>query len=91
MTGKFNCDGCGACCKLVPDHALKAFGLPVSENGGCGHLKPDMSCAIYESRPDVCNVRTMWEKVHRARVSWEDYCALNEKICGTFKAMVGER
>ena len=89
MTGKFNCDGCGACCRLVPDQALLYYGLPRSERGGCGHLREDNSCAIYESRPDICDVRKVWEQNHRANVSWEDYCLLNEEICGIFKRMIG--
>lgn len=88
MEMKFNCDGCGACCKLVPDVVLKMFGLPRAESGGCGHLV-DNRCEIYESRPYVCNVRTMWEKTHRAEMSWEDYCAMNEKACTILKEMVG--
>jgi Fe-S-cluster containining protein len=88
MTGSsFNCDGCGACCRLVPDVLLEAYNLPKSERGGCGYLV-DNKCSIYESRPDVCSVRTMWEKNHRAIMSWDDYCAMTEKICDTFKVMV---
>jgi hypothetical protein len=30
----------------------------------------------------------MWEKNHRAIMSWDDYCAMTEKICDTFKVMV---
>jgi Fe-S-cluster containining protein len=51
----------------------------------------DNKCSIYEDRPEVCNVRTMWEKTYRAEVSWEDYCAVSEKICGIFKGMIEER
>lgn len=88
MTGsKFNCDGCGACCKLVPDQLLEMYSLPRAPNGGCGHLV-DNKCSIYESRPDVCSVRTMWERNHRANYSWDEYCEMTEKICDTFKEMV---
>lgn len=48
----------------------------------------DNKCSIYESRPDVCSVRTMWERNHRANYSWDEYCEMTEKICDTFKEMV---
>lgn len=90
MEMKFNCTGCGACCKLVPDQVLEMFQLPRAEGGGCGHLVED-KCEIYETRPDVCDVRKMWEQNHRAGYSWEEYCAMTEKLCGTLQGMVGER
>lgn len=85
MSG-FNCDGCGACCRLVADPLLKLFNLPRAANGGCGHLVAN-KCSIYDSRPDVCSVRKMWEQNHRAVYSWEEYCAITEKVCDTLKVI----
>lgn len=46
----FPCTKCGACCmnvkKLLPWYALP--------NGKCIHLMHDNTCAIYETRPDIC-------------------------------------
>ncbi len=55
----FPCIGCGACCKET-DWLFEA-GFPV-ENGVCAHLIDD-KCSIYETRPDVCRVDLMGERV----------------------------
>ena len=40
---------CGACCYNVAEH-----GLEEKEDGSCINLQDDLSCGIYEDRPDVC-------------------------------------
>ncbi len=76
---QFNCNGCGACCKSVPAHVLALFNLPTHPNqSGCGNLLPDNRCAIYDTRPEICNVHTMWRK---STLSWDDYCDLSKKMC----------
>lgn len=79
----FNCTKCGACCKLIPDDALKFFNLPIASGGGCGNLLSDNTCKIYNDRPDVCNTKTMWNKYYQHQVSWEEYCKMSEEICKT--------
>lgn len=81
METKFNCSKCGACCKLIPDPVLKIYGLPRSKNGGCGHLLADNSCSIYDARPDVCNVKIMWDKNYSKTVTWDDYKKISEELC----------
>lgn len=52
----FPCTKCGACCKMAG--ALPNFPeplLPASRQ--CSHLLPDMTCAIYDHRPDVCCIK----------------------------------
>jgi Fe-S-cluster containining protein len=78
---KFNCTKCGACCRLVPDELLKFHKLPRAENGGCGHLLSDNTCGIYNERPDICNVQTMYYKFHHENISLEDYFKLSEDSC----------
>ena len=55
----FPCIGCGACCKET-DWLLDA-GFPV-ENDACAHLIDDQ-CSIYETRPDVCRVDLMGDRL----------------------------
>jgi Fe-S-cluster containining protein len=78
---KFNCTKCGACCRLVPDVVLNFYKLPRAEGGGCGHLLSDNSCNIYNDRPDICNVHTMYNKFHHENLSWEEYIAISEESC----------
>ena len=33
------------------------FGLPQKKDGSCVHLKKDMSCSIYDNRPETCRVK----------------------------------
>ncbi len=84
---EFPCTKCGACCKLAPDSVLEYYSLPKAEGGGCGHLKEDNTCAIYETRPDVCNVKTRWEKMYKlSNVKWEEYIQINVKACEILQA-----
>ena len=41
------CDGCTACCTLLP---IEAINKPI--NTACQHC--DLGCTIYESRPQTC-------------------------------------
>lgn len=87
MSGNdFDCNSCGACCKLIPDEALELYGLPISESGGCANLMPDNRCAIYKDRPWICDVRKVWET--RKNVSWEDYKTLTHRACELLRSML---
>jgi Fe-S-cluster containining protein len=62
---KFPCTACGACCRrlnLVPAPMLRAAGLN-HVAGRCEHLTADNLCGIYETRPDLCRVDTMIERL----------------------------
>lgn len=89
MTGmdKFNCTGCGACCKVLPDLFLEHFKMPKSPNGGCGHLLPDNKCAVYDNRPWICDVRKVWEVI--GKVSWEEYKAQSYQACEILQKTLG--
>lgn len=91
METKFNCTKCGACCKLIPDYALKIYELPRANTGGCGHLLPDNSCSIYDTRPDVCNTRVMWSKVYHSTVTWEEYTKISEEFCKVLIKLVEDK
>lgn len=90
MTGSFNCWNCGACCKLVPEDMLKLYGLPVSENGGCGNLDNNR-CKIYDTRPDICDVKKTWEKFHKDSFSFDEYCELSYEVCKILEARLNEQ
>lgn len=49
------------------------------------HLGEDNRCAIYDKRPEICNVATMYEKHYKAQYSQEEFYALNAKACGVLK------
>lgn len=69
----FECWKCGACCRFV------GFVDPSLDRGdrACIHLQEDMSCGIYETRPDFCRLdpkmpeelQTRWCK-HQEK-NWE--------------------
>ena len=86
MDKPFNCWKCGACCKSV------CFYLPLSHldrgDGTCMHLQEDMTCAIYETRPDHCNTRTMYNKVWKALYSWNEYVEKSEEACHLLDKMM---
>lgn len=68
----FPCSGCGACCREV--RGL----LPAKADGSCVNLMPDMkTCAIYDSRPDVCRV----EKMKPEGLSLNGWYAINLESC----------
>jgi Fe-S-cluster containining protein len=91
----FACTGCGLCCKNVkgvldasenyegndPIFAeAKAFPYKAREDGSCEMLV-DGKCLVYENRPDICNVETMWNKHYSKDISKEEYFAHNYTIC----------
>jgi len=53
---KWECWKCGACCKLA---GLLSPELKRKDSYWCKHLQPDMTCGIYETRPDICRVDKM--------------------------------
>ena len=78
MADAFNCSKCGECCRhigFIPQ--LSAFD---NGNGVCIHLKGNL-CDIYESRPDICNVETMYEKVYSKLYTRNEFYRLNEIAC----------
>lgn len=78
MSEPFNCWQCGACCKLV---GLHPEGKDLDRGDlACKHLTSDNMCSIYDDRPDICSVRTMWEK-EPLGLTWDGYKELTTEIC----------
>ena len=79
MDKEFNCWKCTACCRLCDKiEELKEFD---AGDGTCVHLSQAGDCLIYETRPDVCNTRTQYEKTHATRLTWNQYVDYGEIIC----------
>lgn len=79
----FPCEKCGLCCKhidLIPQ--LKDFD---SGDGRCIHLMDNNLCEIYDKRPDICNVRKMYELSYSKQMSEDDYIRLNIAGCKSLK------
>lgn len=90
MSDTFPCNGCGACCKsvqLAPETAWLDRG-----DGVCRHLDAGSArCGIYDQRPEVCNVRGMYERHYRARMDWPAFVALNLAACEQLRRISIER
>jgi Fe-S-cluster containining protein len=79
MDKPFNCWKCTACCRACNKvDELKAFDRG---DGVCINLLKNGDCAIYESRPEICNTKRMYEKHYASRLSWDEYVVYGEIIC----------
>ena len=79
---KFNCDSCGLCCR-----AASKIGLPSKDDGSCVHLTEDNKCAIYDTRPDICNIDTMFKLIDHGLTKKEWY-QINENECDNMKSSI---
>lgn len=78
----FKCWKCGACCRFV---GLIARDLDRGDRA-CIHLQEDMSCAIYDLRPDFCRLdperpeseQEKWCKLQEA--NWPKYLEALERV-----------
>ena len=79
----FECDRCGICCQhidLIPQ--LKEFD---SGNGRCIHLLENNLCEIYLDRPEICNVKGMYELYFKGKISEDEYIRQNKMGCNELK------
>ena len=80
---EFICTQCGACCRHAGEWGGAKYGLPIKEDGSCGHLKNNQ-CSIYDKRPDVCNVKKLGKKVIKKSnlsINIIDWYIFNSKLC----------
>jgi Fe-S-cluster containining protein len=80
---KFPCTACGLCCRIGP---RLVEGWPLREDGACAHLNDDNTCAIYDTRPEVCRVHEMQKK---SGIDQRTYFNLSAKICNDFQTDAG--
>lgn len=80
----FVCDKCGLCCKHVGSSQL--YQALDRGDGVCTYYD-DASrlCAIYESRPLLCNVDKMYEEYFCRQMSKEEYYKRNYEACTQLK------
>lgn len=76
----FPCTGCGLCCQNIVDiEELKAFDLG---NGTCRYLnRQDNSCSVYDTRPDICKIETMFAIKYHQFFTKSDFYIENAKVC----------
>ena len=82
----FPCERCGCCCRQV---GRTIWGKEMAdENGICQHLDQAHNlCTIYETRPDICRVDLMYDRLYRDKMSQEAFYALNKKECRKLQAL----
>jgi Fe-S-cluster containining protein len=73
----FECNNCGACCRMP---AVRAYGLPVRDDGSCMHLV-DNKCSIYNDRPLVCRIDDGWKEFFSKSMTLEQWYAWNKEWC----------
>ncbi len=80
----FECDNCGECCKNIGHiEELKEFNRG---DGVCKYLDFETNlCKIYDSRPDICRVDVMYEKVYKNHCSKDEFYRLNYEACEILK------
>jgi len=93
---KFNCTGCGLCCQTIKrvldikedlgnpaiKTLLREFPYKALDNGACEKFDPaTKQCLVYETRPDVCRVNRVYERVHAAHLTREQYYRMGEAAC----------
>lgn len=62
----FECEKCGACCRVL----------------GCPKLDPETNlCMIYESRPALCRVTDIWERIYKDVMTFEAFSQWTKEHC----------
>lgn len=84
----FPCTKCGACCKNIG--GIKELQLYDLGNGVCKYLDMQSNeCKIYATRPNICKVDVMYEKVYFLHYSKEEFHALNIESCKALQEKEG--
>lgn len=80
----FQCDCCGLCCRNIKGIKLLA---PFDDGSGtCVYLDRENNlCAVYGSRPLVCNVDEMYDAFFRDKMMREEFYGLNYDACKKLK------
>jgi len=84
----FPCTNCGLCCQNIHHvEELKAFDLG---NRTCQHFNPQNNgCNIYNTRPNICRVDTMFNLKYHKEFSQEEFYRLNAKACNNLQEAYG--
>ena len=81
---RFPCTSCGLCCKNL---GLSSEASKLNRGDGtCLHFDDNTNlCLIYEDRPLVCRVEDYYTKYLSETFKWDDFVALNLKVCETLQ------
>lgn len=80
MSASFPCNNCGACCKSIRKSELTLW-LDRGD-GVCKNFDDNKNiCLIYENRPEVCNIKVMYEKFYSDEFTWVKFVELNQRSC----------
>jgi Fe-S-cluster containining protein len=60
---------------------VSLFPYKYDENGRCENLGEDNKCKIYATRPDVCDIKKIFEKHYKYLINRKDFYDLSEKAC----------
>lgn len=94
---------CGLCCLKVAralENApkmdepvrsmLQAFPFQVTAAGACEKYDAETKkCTVYDTRPDVCRVDVVYDKVYKHAMSRQEYYRLDEAACGALQKEAG--
>jgi len=80
----FPCSNCGLCCQNIGGIIeLQNFDLG---NGVCKYFDPiTHDCNIYDSRPEICSVDTMYEVKYKQYFTKEEFYMQNANVCNTLQ------
>ena len=79
---EFLCSKCGACCRIAGEQGF----MPQRGDGACLYLTEENLCEIYDKRPELCNVKTMYnKKIEEGKLPSEiteiDYYMMSTALC----------
>lgn len=83
---KFPCNSCGLCCRhikrTIQHIGITDFPYRWDEQGACEMLTKDNKCAVYDTRPFICNVDA-WIDKYSINRAW--FYKVNEQACEVLK------
>ena len=98
---EFPCHSCGACCMMLghilesednvtPEYLdlVKEFPYKADEAGWCEKLDENMQCSIYEERPLLCRISSVWKKIFSKKMTIQEYYT---KTIGACKVLMGTK
>lgn len=79
---KFNCDGCGICCRSVGH----LYPFIESVDGICTEFDSELNkCKIYDSRPLICRVDDYYKTYGSDNMTLDEWHDENTKACKLLK------
>lgn len=83
---EFPCNQCGACCRHI-NRAIETQFLDRGD-GICRHYQPNTKrCAIYATRPLICQVDKQYLINYRQQYSWLEFIELNTIACRVLETL----